>query len=217
MPTHEKIRETERAKYNKSYYENVYWTEDFPDRKQYRTFLYDDPTHEKRFDFLSGLLTKNFEFHSVLDAGCGMGHVVRNLLAKGFDVKATEISDDAIQYYMKDLSEKGIVVKAPLEKMPFKESNFDLVFSSDVLEHVPDFDVEDSIAELVRVAKKYLVLTINLDHPYEYHPTILPRKIWEELFLKTGKVKLQKGLQQKIEKESKAKYSEYDFFVFEKV
>lgn len=85
------------------------------------------------------------------------------------------------------------------------------------MEHIPIFDVATSIRELVRVAKKYLALTINLDHPYEYHPTILSRETWERLFLSGGKLKHLKRLQSQIEKEAKKKYDEYDWFVFQKV
>jgi hypothetical protein len=85
------------------------------------------------------------------------------------------------------------------------------------MEHIPIFDVKDSIKELIRVTKGDLVLTINLDHPYEYHPTILPRRTWENLFLEEGKLKQLKELQNKVEKECKKKYSEYDFFVFQKI
>jgi hypothetical protein len=57
----------------------------------------------------------------------------------------------------------------------------------------------------------------NLDHPYEYHPTILSRENWENLFLENKNLKQLKELQDSIEKECKEKYKEYDFFVFEKL
>jgi ubiquinone/menaquinone biosynthesis C-methylase UbiE len=217
MDTEEAIRRKERAKYTKWYFENIYWVEDIPGKKHYKKFHYNDPIHEKRFRFLTNLLVKYFKFNTFLDAGCGMGHVIRNLLKKGYKCKGTEISKDALKYYMSDLVKKKIVSLAGLEKLPFKDNKFDLVFCTDVMEHIPIFDVKDSIKELIRVTKGDLVLTINLDHPYEYHPTILPRRTWENLFLEEGKLKQLKELQNKVEKECKKKYSEYDFFVFQKI
>lgn len=211
------FRRKERAKYTKWYFENMYWVEDFPGKQHYRAFAYDDPTHEKRFRYLTDVLIKHFQFSSALDAGCGMGHVVRNLLAAGYDAKGIDISEDAIREYMPDLAEEGIVQFAGMEKLPFEDNQFDLVFSSDVMEHIPLFDIEASIAELIRVCKKHLVLTINLDHPYEYHPSILPSEEWVERFLSSGKLKDRQQKEQGIERETKKKYDEYDWFVFEKI
>jgi len=212
-----KLRSKERAKYTKWYFENMYWVEDFPKRKHYRKFNYNDPSHKKRFQYLTSILTKYFKFRTFLDVGCGMGHIVRNLFNEGYPVRGVEASQDAIKYYMSDLHQKGIVVKAGVEKLPFHNNEFDLVFCSDVMEHIPMFDVLASIAELVRVAKKYLVLTTNLDHPYKYHPTMLPRKKWVELFLSTGKLRHLNALERKIESETKKIYNEYDWFIFRKV
>lgn len=210
------LRRKERAKYTKWYFKNMYWVEDFPKRKHYRKFNYNDPTHEKRFRYLTSVLTKYFKFKTFLDVGCGTGHVVRNLLKLGYAVRGVEVSQDAIKHYMSDLQREGLVVRAGIEKLPFRSNQFDLVFCSDVLEHIPIFDIATSINELIRVTKKYLVLTINLDHPYEYHPTILSRETWERLFLASSRLKHLKKLQQRIEKVTKKKYNEYDWFIFEK-
>lgn len=211
------LRKREQAKYTKWYFENMYWVEDFPGKKHYRTFNYSDPTHKKRFKYLTKVLTTHFKFNTVLDTGCGMGHIVRNLLGLGYKVKGVEVSKDAIKFYMPDLEKRGLVILAGVEKLPFRDSQFDLVFSSDVMEHIPKFDIQVSISELIRVCKRYLVLTINLDHPYKYHPTILSRKIWETMFLSTGRLKHLKDLQQRIENKTKKQYNEYDWFVFEKL
>lgn len=217
MKNKEEIRKKERAKYTKWYFENVYWAEDSPHKKHHRNFRYNDPSHKKRFQFLTKLLVQHFEFDTFLDAGSGMGHMVRNLLKRGYNCKGVEISKDALKYYMPDLVEKGVVHLASLDKLPFKANQFDLTFCSDVMEHVPIFDVQESIKELIRVTRKYLVLTINLDNPYEYHPTILSRETWEIFFLETKKMKQLIKLQKILNKECEEKYKEYDFFVFRKL
>lgn len=210
------LRYKERSKYNKWYFENVYWIEDFPNKKHYQKFNYNDPTHKKRFLYLTNILVKYFKFKTILDAGCGMGQVTRNFLKIGYKVKGVEASKDAVKYYMLDLVKRGIVRNVGLEKLPFKSNQFDLVFCSDVMEHIPMFDVLESIKELTRTAKKFLVLTINLDHSCEYHPTMLSREKWVELFLASGKLEHIKSLEQRIEKETKKRYKEYDWFIFQK-
>lgn len=107
----EKIREKERRKYNKSYFENFYWAEDFPVRKHYKNFSYNDPTHEKRFRFLTDLLIQNFKFHTFFDAGCGMGQLLRNLLSKKYKCKGAEVSETALKIYLKGHVEKKYFIR----------------------------------------------------------------------------------------------------------
>lgn len=63
--------------------------------------------------------------------------------------------------------------------MPFADNEFDLVFSSAVLEHVGSYQQQKSfIAEAVRVSSKYVFLTTpNRWHPLEFH-TYLPLLHW---------------------------------------
>ncbi len=216
MEKKKEIRKKERAKYNKWYYENVYWVEDLPNKQHDRDFNYNDPTHEKRFDFLKKLLINNFKFNTFLDVGCGMGHLIRGLSKEKYECKGIEVSKDALKYYLSDLAKKNVVFLAGMDKMPFRNNEFDLTFCSDVMEHIPLIDVKDSIKELIRVTKKYLVLTINLDNPYGYHPTMLSRGAWENLFLKDKNLKQLKNLERSIGRECKKRYKEYDFFIFQK-
>ena len=80
-----------------------------------------------------------------LDAGCGMGHVVRLLLERGYDANGVDISEDAIHHYMSDLAEQMRIRQVGLEDLPFSDRQFDLVYCSDVMEHIPIFDIEPSI------------------------------------------------------------------------
>ena len=80
-----------------------------------------------------------------LDAGCGMGHVVRLLLERGYDANGVDISEYAIHHYMSDLAEQMRIRQVGLEDLPFSDRQFDLVYCSDVMEHIPIFDIEPSI------------------------------------------------------------------------
>lgn len=214
--TKEKIRQSERNKYTSWYYENEYWKEDNPNIKNDRQ-QYDDLDHSKRFKFLINLITKYFSFEKFLDVGCGMGHLMRNLLDKGYVGKGVEVSKDALNFYLSDLVKQKLVLSAGAEKLPFKENSFEMVICLDVMEHLPPFDVKKAISELIRVTKRYLVLTINLDNPYKYHPSMFTRKEWEKKFLSSKKLNQLVQLQKRIEQESKQKHPEYDFFIFEKI
>ena len=210
----EKLRKIERDKYTSWYYENEYWKEDNPNAQNDR-YQYNDSDHSKRFNFLTHLITSNFEFSTFLDAGCGMGHLIKNLIKKGYTAKGVEVSKDALKEYLSDLT-PHTVLEAGVENLPFQDNSFDIVMCLDVMEHVPPFDVEEAISELIRVAKSYIVLTINLDNPYEYHPSMFTRDEWEKMFLKNKNISQSHKIQESVEKQCKQRYPEYDFFIFKK-
>ena len=83
----------------------------------------------------------------VLDAGCGTGRNLQGYRRLG-PVRGIEPSGSAVDFcHQRGLTE---VVQATVESLPFEDGSFDLVFTTDVLEHVDD-DVA-ALQELRRVA-----------------------------------------------------------------
>ncbi len=82
-----------------------------------------------------------------LDAGCGTG---ANLIEYGRlgEVTGVDAFPEAIQF----CRDRGLenVLEAPVEKLPFEPGSFDLMFATDVIEHLDD-DVL-ALRELRRVA-----------------------------------------------------------------
>lgn len=93
----------------------------------------------------------------ILDAGCGTG---TNLLEYSRLGDATGV--DAFAEAIELCRERGLdnVMQAPVEKLPFEPNSFDLLFATDVIEHLDD-DVL-ALRELRRVAAggARLVLTV---------------------------------------------------------
>jgi SAM-dependent methyltransferase len=93
----------------------------------------------------------------ILDAGCGTG---RNLVEFGHlgQVEGVDLSTQAVEF----CHQRGFlgVRAAALESLPFEDGRFDLIFATDVIEHIDD-DMA-ALAELRRVAAPgaHLVITV---------------------------------------------------------
>lgn len=122
----------------------------------------------------------------VLDAGCGQCAVVSYLTRLGRDAYGVEVSQAALDSQAcPPLLEAGRVKQGTLANVPFPDNYFDLVFSSDVLEHIPTFDIPNVVQDLVRVSKGHLFLSISLRRagadppppaPATVHVTVKPRE-----------------------------------------
>ncbi|HNX00336.1 MAG TPA: class I SAM-dependent methyltransferase [Candidatus Cloacimonadota bacterium] len=95
---------------------------------------------------------------SVLDVGCG-NVIITNELAKTFDVTGTDSSESALEYV------KGKKVLASANQLPFEDKTFDLVFSSELLEHLPEEILISAVEEMKRVTRDYLFIAVS-NHEY---------------------------------------------------
>jgi len=69
-------------------------------------------------------------------------------------------------------------IQTEKDRLPFKNQSFDIVFCSAVLEHVGDRDLQRCfIRELLRVSRKFFIITPNRQFPIEFH-TFLPVIHW---------------------------------------
>jgi SAM-dependent methyltransferase len=125
-------------------------------------------------------------YRKILDAGCGKGDVVAHLLNRGYEACGVELSAHAVTH---GVVRTGEVMQGSLDKLPFSDRRFDLVFSSEVLEHISAERIPAVARELVRVCRTRLFLTISLRPSSQnnmFHVTLRPRDWWEEQFLQTG-------------------------------
>lgn len=125
-------------------------------------------------------------YRTVLDAGCGRGDVVAHLLRKGYEARGVEVSQFAVQ---NGEVVTGEVLQGDLASLPFPDRHFDLVFSSEVLEHIPADQIPKVARELVRVCGRRLFLTISLRPSSQnnaFHCTLRSRNWWEQRFIEAG-------------------------------
>jgi SAM-dependent methyltransferase len=121
----------------KDYYEQIW--ERLPDELE-------APDFELRRDFLLGETRRG---DRALDLGCGVGAFTAVLAEAGADVTGVEVAEAALARAREAHRELDFRL-APLEgPLPFADRAFDLVWASEVIEHVAD--TERWLAEVRRV------------------------------------------------------------------
>jgi 2-polyprenyl-3-methyl-5-hydroxy-6-metoxy-1,4-benzoquinol methylase len=88
---------------------------------------------------LLSLLNKD-KNHCILDLGCGNGHLVNYLLAKGFNVFGTDASEKGIAIARQTNPDRFFVQDLATGRLPneLANYNFDTIISTEVIEHLFD-------------------------------------------------------------------------------
>lgn len=102
---------------------------------------------------------KKLNVNSILDAGCGEGFTLEYLRIRniGKTYEGIDFLKKAVEIGNK-VHPKIKLKKASIYELPYKDNNFDLVLSTEVLEHLED--PKKALKEIFRVSKKYVVLSV---------------------------------------------------------
>lgn len=107
------------------------------------------------------LRKQGIKFNKALDVGCGTGQGIKETRDAGYDVWGADIAENKSLW-----TEWGIqdyCVTAPAHKLPFQDNEFDLVVCTEVMEHIPEHLVEDSLKEILRVGSDRFLFSICLE------------------------------------------------------
>lgn len=104
-----------------------------------------------------------------LDAGCGTGGFLHFLAQSGRfkALSGTDIASTAIGFARERIPEADLLV-APLNDLPFGDESFDLIAVNDVLQHVPETEVDESLVELRRVLTRRGTLLLRTNGSRRY-------------------------------------------------
>jgi SAM-dependent methyltransferase len=121
----------------------------------------------------------HMEVKTVLDVGCGPNFLCDYLNKLGVDATGVDFS-----------TASGADVIASATDMPFEDQSYDLVFSSDLLEHLNEGDIDKSISEFSRIGKHqaHNFCCVENDAPGNdpWHITKESRQWWFQRFEQHG-------------------------------
>lgn len=115
-----------------------------------------DPYYKNKVQLLRGMVPQGVK--RILDIGCGNGAITNELVGDYWTVGADR-SWAALAY----LRVRKVQISA--DALPFRNKAFDLVMSNQMIEHLPDAIFQDAIAEMSRVAGRYLLVSIPYKDP----------------------------------------------------
>ena len=101
----------------------------------------------------------------VLEVGCGLGQFATYLALQGAVVTAIDFSAEAIRIARARTAQQNAGVSyyvADAERLPFGDSNFDVVVSCECLEHVPN--PQNMLSECARVLQVNGVLVLTTEN-----------------------------------------------------
>lgn len=125
----------------------------------------------------------NVSDKKILDVGCGIGRLLRNIIC---NIKVgIDPSSKALQIASKN--DKGYCLCATAENLPFESENFDIVLFLEVVEHTSNPKMV--LNEINRVLKKDGLLILSF--PNYVHILWLFVRIASEIFNKPGWINLQ--------------------------
>ncbi len=118
---------------------------------------------------------------SVLDIGCGTGRLFAHLRDNGIHAQGVDLVDALDPNIRQDYA--PWFREMPVQDLFGWDQPFDLGICADVMEHLPESDVDDALAQIAMTVSKAVFLIAN--HPSEYmghdlHLTRRPVEWWQD-------------------------------------
>jgi len=131
-----------------------YWVKLYGDEKNPVNFTRYELASRKSTVFKQVGSVDNIKTIKVLDIGCGIGNYLEELLQRGCSVTGIDISINMLQLSkarLQKYSSNPPLSLADIEKLPFNNNKFDLVFCVGVLEYLKTD--EKALSEISRILK----------------------------------------------------------------
>lgn len=119
-------------------------------------------------------ISSEYTIHDFLEVGCAEGyttHLIKEIF--GFEVTVCDLSFEAVKRAKEIYNFRGFAADVQALRN-IKNDSFDLVLCSETIEHVPN--PKEAFEELIRVAKKVLLITVPAAKNKKEKETYIPPK-----------------------------------------
>jgi len=125
----------------------------------------DVPVQQQRMVETIALIPADVQ--TILDAACGNGMFI-HALPKIYKVVGLDLSREALRHV------RAQKIQGSIGRLPFDTESFDLITCLEVLEHLPRETFARALAEIERVARKYIIVSVPNQEDLEYSLSICP-------------------------------------------
>lgn len=128
-------------------------------------------------------------FRNMLDLGCGLGRHTVYMGTHGFDVTATDLSDEAVKRTKDWAAKENLQIKACVSNMlelPFRENSFDCIIAYNVIYHTDAVGFQAALEEIRRVLRPggELFLTLISKNTWSYRQADQRKRIDDNTVLR---------------------------------
>jgi len=137
--------------------------------ERFRTALSDYDTHRRLEVLVDEFLGQKLSARTVLEVGAGLGFFSERLQKRGAAVTATDIGENMLQEIRENIGCHCECVDALSLKEHFGPNRFDIVLSSECIEHTPD--PMEAVRQMVAVLKPGGYIALSTPN-YLWYPLV---------------------------------------------
>jgi ubiquinone/menaquinone biosynthesis C-methylase UbiE len=115
--------------------------------------LEEDPKFKEKIEIIKEMIPSSVA--TILDVGCGDGSLTNHLVSS-YAATAVDTSPIGLSFLAATIT----AVQSSAADLPFPDAAFDLVLSSELLEHLDSPTFQRALEEIVRVSRRYILISM---------------------------------------------------------
>jgi len=147
-------------------HKKMYFYNEFADQFDGVMNMYD--VRRRQDIIFNEFLSQDISGKLILDAGCGTGWFSKEAVLRGANVVSLDVGENLLKITAQKCQSKGVVASALA--LPFSNNTFDIIISTEVIEHTPD--PLETVKEMSRVLRHDGLLALTVPNKI-WHPAIV--------------------------------------------